>query len=105
MIGFTCFPVNIRSSFCLHAGNTYIRYVFLSSTLGLQYWKYHVSSAKGLELEKGFPRNIDSFWKGIPSSVDAAYYDQMRYIHFFKDNKVYTFDTHNLDEVSIALCV
>ncbi|GLV37918.1 Matrix metalloproteinase 1 [Carabus blaptoides fortunei] len=64
---------------------------------GSNYWKYFVTS-KQFVLEKGFPKTIDSFWKGIPSSVDAAYYDHMRYIHFFKDDKVYSFDRNNPTE-------
>lgn len=61
---------------------------------GLKYWRYD-RTPEGFRLKHGFPKDIASFWKGVPPSIDGVYYDQDRYFNFFKGSNVYIVDQHN----------
>lgn len=55
-------------------------------------------------LIKGYPRPIQSLWKGVPDNINSAYYDSFRKeIHFFKDGQVYIFKVNDRKTVSCIL--
>ncbi|XP_066922541.1 uncharacterized protein [Clytia hemisphaerica] len=58
---------------------------------GTQYWRYN---NKKNDFDKGYPKDISRAWRGLPSSIDAAYSppDKSKTI-FFARNRVYVFDT------------
>ncbi|GLV37919.1 Matrix metalloproteinase 1 [Carabus blaptoides fortunei] len=66
------------------------------------YWRYN-TSPKGIMPQNGFPTAISSFWTGVPSKLDAVFYDEDRYIYFFKGKSVYTFDSYNKNNAATTL--
>lgn len=56
-------PADVDAAFLWSDGYTY----FFKGTL---YYRYDSSQER---VEVGYPREINSFWKGIPDSVDAVF--------------------------------
>ncbi|OCT71612.1 hypothetical protein XELAEV_18034590mg [Xenopus laevis] len=63
---------------------------------GTQYWRYDSENDKAYAEDaqgKSYPRLISEGFPGIPSPINAAYFDRRRqYIYFFRDSQVFAFD-------------
>ncbi|XP_075071249.1 matrix metalloproteinase-21 [Mixophyes fleayi] len=63
---------------------------------GTQYWRYDSENDKAYSVDaqgQTYPRLISKGFPGIPSPINAAYFDRRtQYIYFFKDSQVYAFD-------------
>ncbi|XP_018412968.1 PREDICTED: matrix metalloproteinase-21 [Nanorana parkeri] len=63
---------------------------------GTQYWRYDGENDKAYAMDaqgRTYPRLISEDFPGIPSPINAAYFDRRtQHILFFKDYQVYAFD-------------
>jgi len=58
--------------------------------VGDKYWRYN---EKNMAMDAGYPKEISSVWKGVPSNVDAAITWKNGRTYFFKGNKYYRINT------------
>ncbi|CAG0916017.1 unnamed protein product, partial [Notodromas monacha] len=56
-----------------------------------QYWRYNLINGRFV-ISAGFPRNINSFFRGIPANLDAVFMRRRSgTLYFFKDANYWTF--------------
>ncbi|XP_043202429.1 matrix metalloproteinase-2-like isoform X1 [Amphibalanus amphitrite] len=71
------------------AGSQKQTYVFK----GAHYWRLTDTG-----IEKGYPRLISHYWKGVPDDIDAAFsWPQTNRIYFFKGNKYWRMTSFKMD--------
>jgi len=62
---------------------------FLHSILGEKYWRLNeLFNILDFHVDRNYPQNIASRWKGLPSSVDSALSWQDNKLFFFKGKGV-----------------